>query len=387
MRDHARHGTGEEPDNKPHVEQLRALKIGIIGSCPPPYGGVTVHVQRFMRKLDERHIEYVLYDILGEQRDNRDPRIVCIRHPKLWMLKYFFSGNTEIVHNQTTDWRGQVIVGLMGLLGKKTISTLHSEKLLRSWKTYNILQRKVLQIALRSTTALIAVNSDIRDFCVSIGVDPEKIFLIPAFIPPVLREEEMNELPKDIRDFLDTHDPVISANAFAIKFFNGEDVYGIDLCIELCNNLKQRWNTIGLVFFLPQSGDAGYFNRLQQRLADYHLQDNFLFVTRPYPFYPLLMKSTVFVRPTNTDGDALSLREALFFGVPSVASDVVTRPEGTILFKNRDIRDFTAKVQDVLENPPYYRQRLNSSPPDDYSAGIVRVYQKVAGISDIPRTD
>ncbi len=382
MRDRARNGTGEERNNSSSLKHTGAFKIGIIGSCPPPYGGVTVHVQRLMRKLDERHIEYVLYDILGEHRENKDPRIVCIHHPKLWMLKYFFSGNTEIIHNQTTDWRGQVIVGLMGLLGKKTISTLHSEKLLRSWKTYNLLQRKVLQIALRSTTALIAVNADIRDFCISIGVDPEKIFLIPAFIPPVIREDEIHEIPGDIWDFLATHDPVISANAFAIKFFNGEDVYGIDLCIDVCNNLKHRWNTIGLVFFLPQTGDMDYFNRLKQRLADYHLQDNFLFVTRPYPFYPLLLKSTVFVRPTNTDGDALSLREALFFGIPPVASDVVPRPEGTILFKNRDIHDFTAKVQDVLENYPYYRQRLNSSPPDDYSAGIVRVYQKVAGISD-----
>ncbi len=360
------------------------LKIGIIGSYPPPYGGVTVHIQRLMKKLDEHAIDYVLYDILGEQRESREPRFVRIRHPKLWMLKYFFSGNTEIIHNQTTDWRGQVIVGLMGLLGKKTISTLHSEKLLRSWKTYNILKRKVLQIALQSTTALIVVNSEIRDFCTSLGVSPEKIFLIPAFIPPVPREDEMNEIPRDIWDFLDTHDPVISANAFAIKFFNGEDVYGIDLCLELCNSLKHRWNTIGLVFFLPQTGDADYFNRLKQRLADYHLQDHFLFVTRPYPFYPLLLKSTIFVRPTNTDGDALSLREALFFGIPSVASDVVTRPEGTILFKNRDAHDFTAKVQDVLEKHPYYRQRLNSSPHEDYSAEIVRVYQIVAGISDVP---
>jgi len=220
-----------------------------------------------------------------------------------------------------------------------------------------------------------------------LGVNPDKVFLIPAFIPPEPEEKEIQEIPQKIRDFIDTHDPLISANAFKIKFFKNEDVYGIDLCIELCSRLKQKRDTVGFVFFLPQTGDTHYFSTLQQRLIDLHLQDNFLFVTEPYPFYPLLLKSSVFIRPTNTDGDAISLREALYFGIPSVASDVVTRPEGTILFKNRNIDDLSGKVQDLLDNYAYYKERMEALPPGDYSARIVQVYRKVAGISDITVAD
>jgi len=378
---------GEELKNTCLSIKPKGLKIGIIGTCPPPYGGVTVHIQRLMKKLDELNIDYVLYDIFGTEREKKDNRIVCIKHPKLWIIKYFLSTNNEIVHNHTTDWRGQIIVGLMGLLGKKTISTLHSEKLIKSWRDYNIIKRKVIQIALKSSTSLIVVNADIKEFCLSIGIDPHKLFLIPAFIPPELEKEEINEIPKDIRDFLDSHYPLLSANAFKIIFFKGEDVYGIDLCIEVCYRLKQNWNNIGLIFFLPQIGDTQYFSYLQQRLIELNLQNNFLFVTQPYPFYPILLKSSIFIRPTNTDGDAVSLREALYFGVPSVASDVVTRPEGTILFKNRDIDDFTLKVKDVLDNYQYYKQRINSLTLDDYSARIVHVYQKVAGMSDTTIAD
>jgi glycosyltransferase involved in cell wall biosynthesis len=363
------------------------LKIGLIGSYPPPYGGVTVHVQRLMKKLDEYHIDYVLYDILGRQRENKKNRIVCIRHPKLWILTYVFSNTTEIIHNHTTDWRGQVLVGLMGFLGKKTISTLHSERLIKFWKDYHGIKRKAIQFALQSTTSLIVVNENIREFCLSLGVDPARIFLIPAFIPPIPEKKEIQEIPEDIRDFIDTHDPVISANAFAIKFFKGEDVYGLDLCVELCHNLKQDHDTVGFLFFLPQIGDTHYFSDLQQRLAALNLQNNFLFVTQPYPFYPLLMKSSVFIRPTNTDGDAVSLREALYFGIPSVASDVVTRPEGTVLFKNRDIGDLTSKVKEVLDNYQYHKQRIQALPSGDYSARIVQVYYKVAGIPDTTTAD
>jgi glycosyltransferase involved in cell wall biosynthesis len=365
----------------------RELKIGIIGSYPPPYGGVTVHIQRLMKKLDECSIDYVLYDIMGTERKDEKDRIVCIRHPKLWIIKYLLSTNNEIIHNHTTDWMGQVLIGLTSLLGKKTISTLHSERLIKSWADYNFIKRKIIQIALKSTTSLIAVNSNIKEFCLSTGIDPDKIFLIPAFIPPELRKDEINEIPKDIRDFSDLHYPVLTANAFKIKFFKDVDVYGIDLCIELCYNLKQKWNNIGLIFFLPQIGDIQYFNSLQQRLNELNLQNNFLFVTQPYPFYPILLKSTVFIRPTNTDGDAVSLREALHFKVPSVASDVVARPDGTILFKNRDINDLTAKVKDLLDHYQYYKQKLDLLTAEDYAARIVQVYQKVAGNADIRTTD
>ena len=373
---------GEELKNN---HPLKGIRIGLIGSYPPPYGGVTIHIQRIMKKLDEYNIDYVLYDIFGVERGKKADRIICIKHPKLWIIKYFLMTNDDIIHNQTTDWRGQIIVGFMGLFGKKTISTLHSEKLIKSWRNYNFIKRKVIQIALKSTTSLIVVNSNIREFCLSLGIISGNIFLIPAFIPPAIDKED--ELPRDLQDFLASHYPVISANAFKIIFLKGEDVYGIDLCIELCYRLRQHWNNVGLIFFLPQIGDMQYFTSLQQRVIDLDLQNNFLFVTQPYQFYPILLKSEVFIRPTNTDGDAISLREALYFGVPSVASDVVTRPEGTILFKNRDIDDLTKKVKNLLDNYPNYKQKLQSLVFDDYSAKIVNVYQKVAGVSDITIAD
>jgi glycosyltransferase involved in cell wall biosynthesis len=375
---------GEELIKKGQLRKPEGLKIGLIGSCTPPYTGVTVHVHRLMKKLDEFGIDWVLYDILGVQRENKENRVVCITHPKLWMIKYFFSTKHEIIHNHTEDWRGQVIVGVMGLLGQKTIATLHSEALIDSWRDYNFIKRTLIQMALKSTTALIVVNSDIREFCVSIGVDPDKIFLIPAFIPPVPENKEIHEIPQDIRDFLDSHYPLLSANAFKITFFKGEDVYGIDLCIELCHNLKQTWDNVGLIFFLPEflwgEGERRHFSSLQQRLIELNLQNNFLFVTESYPFHPVLLKSSIFVRPTNTDGDAISVREALYFGIPAVASNVVARPDGTIVFNNRDIDDFTVKVKDLLDNYQFYQQRLNSLTFDDYAARIVHVYQKVAGM-------
>ncbi len=92
------------------------------------------------------------------------------------------------------------------------------------------------------------------------------------------------------------------------------------------------------------------------------------------------MKSHVFLRPTNTDGDANSLREALFFRVPSVASDVCPRPEGTILFRNRDISDLTAKVEELLENYETHKKALEGLNIEDNSLKLIELYRGLMGV-------
>ena len=54
------------------------------------------------------------------------------------------------------------------------------------------------------------------------------------------------------------------------------------------------------------------------------------------------------MRPTRTDGDAVSIREAMHFGRPVVASDAVPRPEGVVTFPSRDQAAFEAAVLETL---------------------------------------
>jgi glycosyltransferase involved in cell wall biosynthesis len=65
----------------------------------------------------------------------------------------------------------------------------------------------------------------------------------------------------------------------------------------------------------------------------------------------LLQEADVVVRSTFTDGDAITVREALDLGVPVVASDTAFRPRGVVLFRKGDSRDLLAKVSQVLASP------------------------------------
>lgn len=97
------------------------------------------------------------------------------------------------------------------------------------------------------------------------------------------------------------------------------------------------------------------------------------------------MKCDVFVRPTNTDGDAVSLREALYFWIPSVASDAVQRPEGTVLFNSRDIDDFTAKVKDMIDIYERYKRISETVKMEDNFEKIMEVYRMLSESQDIQK--
>jgi glycosyltransferase involved in cell wall biosynthesis len=62
----------------------------------------------------------------------------------------------------------------------------------------------------------------------------------------------------------------------------------------------------------------------------------------------LMSRSAAFIRPTLTDGDSVSVREALALGTPVIASDAVSRPNGTILHVNGNSEDLARKLECVI---------------------------------------
>jgi glycosyltransferase involved in cell wall biosynthesis len=62
----------------------------------------------------------------------------------------------------------------------------------------------------------------------------------------------------------------------------------------------------------------------------------------------VIARSGIFVRSTFSDGDAISVREAIALGTPVIASDVVSRPAGTICFKTGDASDLASKINSLL---------------------------------------
>ena len=353
------------------------MKIALIGSYPPPYGGISVHIQRMKEHLQRRGIECIIYDMSGTTKD--EDNVVCITNLKKWLPKYFFFAKEDVIHCHSTSWMIRVIIGFMSFLGKKTVITVHGQSLSDSLKKGIWLRKKIIKFAVRHTSFVIADNKKIKDLLLSLGVKSEKVSVITPFVPPDVKEEDYKKVPKYVWNFMRSHEPIISANAFQINFYNGTDLYGLDMIVDLVCRLKKYYQDIGIAICLPNIGDEKYFEKLKQQMKEKRVENNVLFITEPLPeVYPIWKESDLFVRPTCTDGDALSIREALYFKIPVITSDAVPRPEGVILFKNRDIQDFITMTKNVLDNYKLYKSKVNNLESARGFDRILEVYNELA---------
>lgn len=352
------------------------LKVTLVGVYPPPIGGVSIHIQRLMAGCLENGIQCAVVDVSRSLK--KVPDVLNILRISDWPRILFSKPDIVHIHTTNLNWFIPSFFRCLTMMkGARLVLSLHA--LRHEPEEFSSPGRRMMKAMVKSATRVIAVNPEIKEKLVALGAAPEKVSIIPAYLPPAIKEEEIGEVPPEVWTFMAGHSPVISANAYAVTKFNGQDLYGIDMCIDLCAALKKDYPKIGIVFCLPSIGERDYFNELKRRTAEKGIEKNFLFQTKPCQFYPVLMKSDIFVRPTNTDGDAVSLREALYLKVPSVASDAAPRPAGTVIFKSRNIDDFIARVKKVWENSSEYKVRLESLELPDVLNEILAIYRRAAG--------
>lgn len=364
--------------DSPAIQSM--IRVVIAGTYPPPIGGISVHIKRLKQELDKLGVECIVYDLGASEYKN--PGVVPMK-TRVWLVNCLLSAfNKQIVHYHEGGWKQRAILSLISKLSLiKTVYTFHS--LRDDMKSLGLLTRICIKLTLYFGDYFIAVSPEIHDKLTRLGASSEKIRIIPAFLPPRFEQSDFDAIGDYVWQFISEHFPIVTANAYRISFYQEEDLYGIDMCIKLCADLKHDFPTIGFVFCLPDIGDETYFQRLRNLLATEGLIDNFLFVTEQIAYYPILASADLFVRPTNTDGDAISIREALSLGTPVVCSDVVSRPDGVTLFKNRNTDDLLEKSRQILLSPAASRKDrskklVNSESSQAANASaIYRVYREL----------
>lgn len=342
------------------------------GIYPPPIGGVSIYMKRFKDHMDSNNISNELWDVSSSIKNIEGVKHVSLR----WLpWKSALYNGASLIHYNISGIPAKIRIARFNKYFKKSKKalTIHG-KAAGLFKE----NEKIMADALNSFDAVICVKENDKELLKSKGVTT-RIYEIPAFIPPVINKAEIDEIPQEIWDFISKKDFIISANGFKLNFHNEEDLYGADLCVELCARLKKDKPNLGFIFSLSSPGNMEYFEELQRRIKKYGIEYNFMFISKAYQFYPILMKSSLFVRPTNTDGDALSIREAVNFGVPALVSDVVERPKGVHLFKNRSVDDFYAQAKKIIDNYEDCRKALSGIQFENNADKILNVYRDITG--------
>jgi len=253
------------------------MKIALVGVYPPPYGGRSIHIQRLKKRLEEEGVTCTIYDNSGVFK--KENNVIIMKSTSTWLIGQLLHGTENIIHCHNYSPKLLILFSLLSLLkGKRVIFTLHSFRY--SPEDLDLWDKFAFWLVIRARVYFITVGPEIKEKIVSLGVKPEYVEVIPSFIPPAIREEEIAEIPQEVWYFIDNHSPVISVNASKISFYNGQDLYGIDMCIDLCTKLKNAHPKIGFAFCLPDIGDHVYFEKMKQRIVEKGAEGNFLFQTK-----------------------------------------------------------------------------------------------------------
>lgn len=352
-------------------------RINLIGPYPPPMGGISVHIKRTQSYLVSKNIECIIFNEF--KHDNIDQNVFGIKNFKSFLFKIPFLRG-KIVHFHTIDKRVRMLLGMYKLLGKKVILTVHGQSLVEQLNTSSSFIRYLLIKSLKKIDKIICVNPANTQELLELGFEENKIVTLPAYIHPIESTNDYFKLPLNIREFLESDGFLICANG-CIRFYNQQDLYGLDMLIELMKKLVSNNKDIKLIFAVldvhgQNPNEKRYYKQLKKRIQKSGLEEQILlFEVEDTEFYPILKKCNLFIRPTNVDGYGVSIAEALHFGIPSIASDVCKRPDGTILFNSRNQQDLYVKVCDVINNYERYKGRIENINLEDTGMKLVEIYQ------------
>ncbi len=317
-------------------------KILLIGPAPQNIGGVSVHLKRLVHLLSDKYS----FDVIDEGHKEYEE---TFNLRSLNLFTYFnkiLKSDIVHIHSGTFILRLFHIIICKLILRKYTIVTVHKDPH-REGKV------AVTKFFLQKCDKVIMVNQEGYD-----AVNTQslcKYYLLPAFLPPIFSQEP--NLPSTIEDWIlkarsVPKSIILVSNAFNLVLNKGVDLYGLDICIELMRKIKDTGcNNFYLVFVVASNIDnKDLMMSYKKQICNFEL-NHLLLWEEPLSFVKLIEKSDVVLRTTNSDGDAITVREALYLGKRVIASDVVRRPKGTIIFKNRDIEDLYNKILNVsIEN-------------------------------------
>ena len=289
------------------------MKILIVGSTPQTagIGGVAIHVERLLDALKHRSVDVVHEDY---KKSALRPFLKCI--------------TADVVHIHSQNKMYSFLLALFAeLCHAKVVYTLHQK-----YVVGNSFECKFCNWLFMVCDIIITLNTQSKDDIRKIlGIDT---VLLPAFIPPTHTEPLNDDILNLIKRGKQCNRKLCVTNAAYYSVSSIGETYGISFLVKYFSKHPNC--------FLIVSDPSG-----QNKVNISCEADNIAFITYKHSFYEILKRADIFIRHTNTDGDALSVKESLSLGVCTLCTDVVDRPEEAILFKYENEESLSTALSKV----------------------------------------
>ena len=340
---------------------------------PPPFGGVSVHVDRALDLLRRNGVEAKLYEQTGKSDPARG--VYPLGNSKLQFLKLLLTFPEDIIHFHFNNHLALAMAcqALKFRRGKEYLITVHSERPIRLYFEKGAVCRKSMRDYFCRAEHLICVNQNICDFMTeTLGIAPEKISLIPAFLPPTQAELAEEQIPAEVTRFVKSKDKVVGTHGWFGYFIDGKHLYGFEQIARLAREIADSGKNIGIYTVISGCYEPEHRKTIIQ--AQQELADHWQIVEAPFSCAALYQKTDLFVRPTLTDGDSVSIRECLSLGVPVLASDAVERPSACHTFPTQNYQQLAAEFWRLLDDP---EQEHPNSDPMNFEDDLLKLFENL----------
>ncbi len=334
---------------------MRKRNVVLIGPMPPPIGGVSTHLSRLLsRSKENEELNLSVWDI----------RRMCLHtvdgssRNLIRVLRYFIQA--DIIHVHISRRLKLFLVRFSKFCGKKVVYTHHNSRNLNDNLTLRTMS---------SVHEVILVRPLTEKF--PIGIQ-KKIIVIPAY----LHANDSTELSVGLSNQL-SEGTVLFAHCFQRKdnpvLVDGNDLYGFDVVLKAVESIMQSHPDKSLTLFLADPANAMKdFYRPQLTYLQKFSKLKIIFWNDELNFSSALKYCSILIRATRSEGDAISVREALHVGVPVIASDCVERPDGVVSFQTGNHEALALAIIQQIASPV---QKFYPQP--DFAPEIFKIYNSI----------
>lgn len=321
---------------------ISGRRVILIGRYPPPVGGISIHVARLAHGLRNRGIEVSVIDPYSRQLlriDRSGPVRVKLSYTTLRSALNLFRGGICHVH-VSTGRRFYHIATLVRLACRgatKRVLTVHSGSWIEFVSRGGWVRRAVIMRSLGMFDDIVCVNQLQRSVVERMVPPSTRVHVIPAYLAPPKYAADL--LPSAVSDLIHKIDVLIVTSGY------GTPIYDYLTVIKAVEKVQEYLTLrVGLVIATYTRWDRHYWDEVLRLLSRTRVACVAVTNLDEREFIALLSKAMIYVRATLTDGDSVTIREAGALGVKVIASAVVPRPSGALLFAPGDVDDLAKKL-------------------------------------------
>ncbi len=330
----------------------------VLGPVPPPFGGVSLHIVRFMELLARQGVDARAVRYTGTTRRGRIGKLRQVAGMVLGVYLSAPLGRRDVLH---LHYGGMgyflALAPLLALTPARKAVTFHSVRVIQDLEGSPAWIRSLAIRLLGDFDLFVAVRSEIGEQLRALGLSRPAITVMPAFLPPAPAERDLGRLPPDVAAPLESaqaeHRLQVCCAAYYLgQGYGHEDIYGVESLLatwaaenpadgrpcDLWVLVSNRPETAA------QKEAESAIRAHAERIPGFRLHLQY-----GLPLIPVMARCSGFLRPSREDGDSVAIREALGMGVPVLASDVVARPAGVATFALGATGAFAAALRDFLQ--------------------------------------